>query len=281
MRSFNLKEMLLLSVRKLKIPIEEGGKAYRVVFNVYHLIARIKNFIKYGDPYFFTNVVIETSTYCNRTCYYCPNSTNKTPKEFMDDGLFKKAVDRLREAKFDGILTFSFYNEPLLDKRLPDLVRCVKANLPKCIVRIFSNGDFLSTKLADELVEAGAADFIITIHNKKQEPFLKHIKPVVDKYPHHIVIQSLHGQALYNRGGTVDVENNDMAKKGCLFLTQLVIDYRGNVLLCCNDYHRKYIFGNINDKNLEEIWKSKKFQKIHSDLRKGVTSLAICKDCLK
>lgn len=62
---------------------------------------------------------------------------------------------------------------------------------------------------------------------------------------------------------------------------QLVINWKGNVLLWCNDYYERSIFGNVNNKSIIEIWKDRNFIKYREILSKlgGRKQIDICKKC--
>ena len=247
---------------------------------LYKLYSQVENFIKYRDPYFFRSVAIEISTDCNRTCNYCPNVLEGTPTEFMSEETFNKVIKDLQSLKFSGIINYHFYNEPLLDKRLPDFIRYVKKHLPSCVNRVFSNGDFLTLDLADNLIDAGAADLNITIHDKDGEKLLKKLNPVLEKYPGYVSLSSLHNKPLLNRGGAIEVDLLDKKDTCTDPLGVLQVDYKGNVLLCCNDYYRKHSFGNISNKKIYQIWQGDEFSSLRRELRRGIAKLEICRVCM-
>ena len=58
-----------------------------------------------------------------------------------------------------------------------------------------------------------------------------------------------------------------------------VIDAEGNVLPCCFDKDRKYSFGSINDKSLDEIWQSVKARDFRKKLLHLRSSIDICRNC--
>jgi radical SAM protein with 4Fe4S-binding SPASM domain len=56
----------------------------------------------------------------------------------------------------------------------------------------------------------------------------------------------------------------------------------GDVILCCNDYSKKEILGNINDSSIKEIWNSKRYQNIRELIYKNKYSeIPTCKSCKK
>ena len=269
----NWKEKAFVLCNKLHI-----SKAVTEV--IYKLYNRVRNFIKYNDPYFFRSVAIEISTDCNRTCSYCPNVLEGTPTEFMPEDTFKKIIKDLKSIKFSGCIHYHFYNEPLLDQRLPEFIRYVKKHLPSCVNRVLSNGDCLTLALADKLIDAGVSDVNVTIHDDNSEKLLKKLDPVLKKYPEYVSVSDLQNKPLLNRGGSIEVDWLDK-KDTCIDpLGIMQLDYKGNVLLCCNDYYRKHSFGNIADKNLSQIWQGDEFSKLRRELRTGIAKLEICRECM-
>jgi radical SAM protein with 4Fe4S-binding SPASM domain len=65
----------------------------------------------------------------------------------------------------------------------------------------------------------------------------------------------------------------------CSYSTYPVINVFGDLILCCQDFDNNYVFGNIMNKPLKDIW----FDKRNIELRKRIYDykfdLKICKDC--
>ncbi|UCD13338.1 MAG: SPASM domain-containing protein [Thermoplasmatales archaeon] len=58
--------------------------------------------------------------------------------------------------------------------------------------------------------------------------------------------------------------------------------YNGDVILCCDDYSKKMILGNVNDSSIKEIWNSKKYQKIREILySREYKKIPVCCTCSK
>jgi sulfatase maturation enzyme AslB (radical SAM superfamily) len=120
---------------------------------------RTTNWWKYGDPNFPRTIAIEISVFCNRTCHYCPNTSNKTPKIFMSEEMFDLSLQRLVEIKWRGIVDYNFYNEPTADDRLVDFVKKTTRTVPGAVSRIVTNGDYLTRDYMRELIDAGVINF--------------------------------------------------------------------------------------------------------------------------
>lgn len=251
-----------------------GTRAFQILYRMYCLF-------KYGYADFFWSVAIEISTYCNRRCYYCPNSRYDTPREYMSEELFKKIIQNLKEVGYKGSVTYELYGEPLLDERLVDFIRYSRDNLPRgAFLKVLSNGDELTMELFERLIDAGMKEILITLHDLDPTSMMKKLQPMIDKHPSHIRLKTIHNSSyLLNRGGAIEIHGGAKIKK-CFYLSCAVIDYEGNVILCCNDYLHAHKFGNVREERIEDIWKKKEFAKIRQQARKGRPALEICRQCL-
>jgi len=69
--------------------------------------------------------------------------------------------------------------------------------------------------------------------------------------------------------------------KVCPFtINWMTILHNGDVIVCCNDYRKKIIIGNLNKSTIKEIWKNKRLEKIRLlQLQKKYKEISICKKC--
>ncbi|MFH1510788.1 MAG: SPASM domain-containing protein [Candidatus Woesearchaeota archaeon] len=231
------------------------------------------------DKSLFHTVEIATTTYCNRKCENCQNSLHDRGKHLMVQSLFKKIINDLLALDFDGWISPHFYGEPLTDKRIPEFVRLTKTILPRCRVRITTNGDLLTHDLAYELVHNGVDEFVITSYDdiafKRMTSLIEHLSMQERQKIKHRRVEDLY---LMNRGGILNIRNKPV--QCCNYPSHyLVIDYMGDVVLCCNDYFRGHVFGNVKNENLINIWRNTGFQRIREELKNGIFSRDICKRC--
>ena len=71
-------------------------------------------------------IEIETFSYCNRKCWFCPNSFVDRLSENieMSEDVYLDLLQQLSEIDFSGELTYSRYNEPLAKREL--LIKRIK-----------------------------------------------------------------------------------------------------------------------------------------------------------
>ncbi len=245
------------------------------------------NLLKYRTTDFFKVVELETTTACNRACSYCPNSVfdrGQIKRErLMPVDTFQLIVDQLADLGFWGRLSPHFYGEPLLDKRLPELMAYARRRLPYTKLVIFTNGDLLDPERYEALLEAGVDGFLVTQHGQKPPPNIVRLRRHRAERTHQRARFDYRvftpETELSNRAGLVDHDTLETKSDCKLPSENVTIDYQGNVVLCCNDYHSSVTFGNVREQHLADIWKTPRYQRIRKDLKRGHFELEICRKC--
>jgi MoaA/NifB/PqqE/SkfB family radical SAM enzyme len=228
-------------------------------------------------------ITLETSTACNRRCGYCPQSTAPMKQEFVGDNVVAAFIASLHSLNYNGFVEFHFYNEPLLNEKLPSIVHKVSVARPKTTRRIFTNGDNLTACLCQDLILAGVSRFIVSRHPPFSISWDYEIQQRQKQFPGFIKV--LKNQAWSNRGGLVaesKLPSNCMRGiRSCFLPYWACVTINGDVVLCCQDYGRKYVLGNILNKSLCEIWYGDKAKTLRKNIAWGRLELPICKLCTK
>lgn len=101
-------------------------------------------------------IQLQTHTACNAACVMCPYATvySSVPHGRMSLDLFKKLIDECSEYDVWDLKPF-LMNEPLLDRRLPSMIRYARARLPHVTIGFSTNGQLLEGGIAEELLECG------------------------------------------------------------------------------------------------------------------------------
>lgn len=62
-------------------------------------------------------IEIEVASFCNRKCWFCPNSfVDRTQNVRFDESVYAKIIKDLAQIDYSGMLNFHRFNEPLADK---------------------------------------------------------------------------------------------------------------------------------------------------------------------
>lgn len=239
----------------------------------------------------FKEIEFETTAYCNRKCNYCPNVDHERfaddDKFLMKEEVFKKLISQLKDMNFSGLISPHLYGEPMSDFRMPLWIRHIKDNLPKSKVKIVTNGDFLDKKSYDEYIQSGVDVFYISKHSKKlKKPcrdLLENLREEEKKK--HILLHDFYSdfndtqEMLNNRGGSIELEKKKKPPVNCSYATYPVINSLGDLIICCQDFHNNYVFGNIMQKSLKDIWFDEKNINIRKNIYNYKLDLKICRDC--
>lgn len=109
-----------------------------------------------GEDYpWFNRVQLETISYCNRSCGFCPIAWTDRGHVSMNDYLYTSIVAQLKEIGFDGCLNLFHISEPTLDVKLVERIREARKALPGATIYISTNGDVL-----DKLYQRNPMDMI-------------------------------------------------------------------------------------------------------------------------
>ena len=222
---------------------------------------------------------IETISTCNRKCEFCFNHPRfeHRPQGVMEIETWYRIIDQLAEINFAGRIGPHFFNEPLLDKRLPQLLEYAHQKLPWSWIQINSNGDFLTEELFLKLISSGVNFFFITNYDETDIPLLNSLQ---QKYPAFIKVVKNSDMWRTDRGGEI-FHKEKVLKSPCLRPgAQLVVNWQGEMLLCCMDFYAHYSFGNLKTDNFREIFESVKFQAVKSEIADSrQNGVALCHNC--
>ena len=133
-------------------------------------------------------IEVETHSYCNRRCDYCPNAIGDRlgENQRMADDLWFLLLDNLREINYRGNFIFTSYNEPLADRMILQRIREAREHLPQARLMIYSNGDYLDRAYLADLAASGLNYLHVSIHTRPGDkygdvPALNHIAKLVKR----------------------------------------------------------------------------------------------------
>ena len=243
-----------------------------------------------------SEVEISESGMCNRKCSFCPRSDPDYDhrNEFISYELHKKLCDELSEVNYKGLIIYSGFVEPMLDKQIYKLVNYDKITLPDSRVEMISNGDVLNEKRLKKLYDSGLDRLQISLYDGEDQHFKftelgKKMNLTNEKYvlrARYLPEEKNFGITLSNRGGMLEnaeYKIRPMKKKlekKCFYPSyKFFLDYNGDVLMCSHDWGKKNILGNLKKEKFLDIWLCKKSEEARNKLNKSDRSLSPCNVC--
>ncbi len=114
-------------------------------------------------------IQLETVTKCNARCEFCPQNEIFRDPSRMPVETWQKIVDDTRGL---GITYRPFLtNEPFVDNRMPEIVRYIKQNDPTAKVEFNTNGELVTEKMGQDLLEAGVDIMRFSIDGLSRETY--------------------------------------------------------------------------------------------------------------
>lgn len=220
----------------------------------------------------FRQLVIETKSACTRTCKTCLRQTY--PGREALAGRFGKAVELPADAihrvidqaagmGFGGPLCLQFFNEPLLDDRLPDIAAYARRVGRFSEVYVNTNGDLLDEETAGRL--DGVLDRLnVALYGGGNREAREGRILALFERTRITFTGGVHVVTHYSHFGNLDACIAGFLDRPCVREAQqrMIISHTGEMLMCCEDIGGEWSLGNVGDATLEELW----FDGRHADV---------------
>ncbi len=243
-----------------------------------------------------SEIEISESGVCNRKCSFCPRSDPNYPEknEFISFDLHKKLCNQLKEVNYSGLLIYSGFVEPMLDKNIYKLVCYAKNTLPQASIEMITNGDVLNEQRLKKIYNSGLDRLQISLYDgiDQHKKFVKLGEKLNLKNNRYILRarylpeEKNFGITLGNRGGMLKnaeykiLPTSKTLKKKCFYPSyKFFMDYNGDVLMCSHDWGKKNILGNLKNENFLDIWLNNKTQTARNRLNSADREFKPCNVC--
>lgn len=239
-------------------------------------------------------IEIEPHSYCNRKCWFCPNSfiERKNNITFMDIDILKQLLKDLSSIDYDKKIAFTRYSEPFGNEVFYDRLNLVHSYLPKATLHANTNADFLNNKTIKKAYDNGLRSLFIQVYLDKDEKFdfnivdkkakkiisrISDVKVELDfkrddwieyKCSYKDMFLRMYARDFkqngINRSGIEVVEKKIYRDSPCtLVFTDVYIDFNGKIVPCCNirsdnNEHKGMEFGQLtsNENSIFEVFYS-------------------------
>ncbi len=260
-------------------------------------------------------IQIETNLACNAECPFCPYVHMERAPKLMEDWVWKKIVDETRGL---GVTYRPFLiNEPLSEKRLPEIIRTMKRD-PTARVEINTNAGLLNDKRAREILDSGidlvrfSVDGFSKATYEPSRPGIDY-DTVVRNVNHFMELCRAGGYACHTEMRMIDMAENRHEQaayrdywasrvdevlivplyrwpwegqekpvlKPCLKILDEMFFYTdGTAPLCCWDSAGRGIVGDVKRESVLQIWKGPVMRALRDLLDRGRRDLIhLCSRC--
>lgn len=252
----------------------------------------------------FERLLIESQSNCNRSCWFCPRTYDRSGKYLDASGkpVFnemptEKIFDLLHQAQdmgFQGRVAFYHYSEPLLDKRNIMLAREAKRRGMKPYLH--TNGDVLrhDLELCEEVKKVYGL-IVVGLYDYKSNRELEEAKlywqtRLAGANLEFSPIGMSGANTAYSIGMPRALVPSDrrMAAPDITFahapchrpLIRMLVQHDGEMCHCCEDTYGAFKLGNVYQYALEELWYSERHVRAITDLIAGRRdNYELCRNC--
>jgi MoaA/NifB/PqqE/SkfB family radical SAM enzyme len=263
-------------------------------------------------PWEINHVQVQTISWCNRSCPFCPSQKFPRKLEFMSLETYQRVLDELASLDFSGRFSPYLQGEPLLDTRMPELVAMARHTLPRAKILIQTNGDALTVKKGLALFEAGLHKMIVNCYDKdsaqvfqrrnlireiiKKQPAVRYTRNgfmhtfnrmIVPEHPEQIRPEiAIEDKTWWkedtaeNWAGNITGSLPEPLKESCRRpFNQLYVHYNGNVVLCCCDWKGEVVYGNLMEDSLVEVFSGPVATRYRENLAQKNRKMKLCEVC--
>jgi radical SAM protein with 4Fe4S-binding SPASM domain len=216
----------------------------------------------------FAQLEIETRSTCNRVCPGCmrnshPDRATVQPwfeEHELPTATILRLYDEALAMGFRGTVCLQHYNEPMQDPRLPALVRAAK-DAGFAYVFTCTNADLLTEERAAEL-DGVLDELLVALYmdgpqKAKREAW---VRSLFDRT-----------RLTFTGGGFIPTHFTPLYSASALArqhaarpcsepLWRMIVNHRGDMLLCCDDLVGHFELGSVNEHTIEELWFGERHQ---------------------
>jgi len=210
------------------------------------------------------NLDLETRSTCNRTCPTCMRNSHPDKEavspwfapNYLPEHIIYDAIEQMFGVpEFGKTVCLNYYNEPLMDERIPHICREIKLKFPQLNELYFhSNGDLLKEETAKEL--DGVPDrivFTLYMDDPVKSKRAEWIKSLFNKTNIVLITNSVHVPTHYSPGYPVKEMAEKHRMNTCLEPSmRVVINHRRQYMLCCDDLIGNFDLGTFPETSIAE-----------------------------
>lgn len=245
------------------------------------------------DLLLFKIIHIETRTFCNGHCSFCPAAIQykSRPDSYMPREIYSKIIDQLQKLNYGGRISPYCNNEPLIDERIYEFIEEARKKCPASHLEIKTNGKNLKAENLQLLIDLGVDTINITDYVNKKE-FSPNIKEIIRamltnnlnfKSSKVIITWRRENEILQNRAGASPNAPPALVplRRFCSRPFEMItVGTEGQIGICSSDFNFQHVLGNIKRMSVLEAWNSGEYQSIRKDMLRRDRACAVpCNKC--
>jgi len=239
----------------------------------------------------WSKFLLETQSYCSLRCPNCLRQTDPARSRFRDGDPIREEmptekvhdlIDQASELGYSGQIRFSYYNDPACEPRLVSFVKYARGK--RLLPVVHTNGVLLTDELCKQL-DGVIHGVVLGLANKKSLKYWR------ERFPRTKRIEVTIGGHKESRWWPTHFFPQEERLQAAIMKNintlchipykRLIIQYDGEMSLCCDDLSHNFDLGNAFESSLEELWWSEKHVEIMRTLSVagGRLKYPYCRTC--
>ena len=198
---------------------------------------------------------------------------------------------QLNGLKYDGIIAFSGFSEPLLHPDINKFIALARSSCSSSRIELYTNGDALTIEKLVGLFESGLSSIHVSLYDgsEQNELFIEMTKKAGLTHDRVILRERYlekdrnYGITLSNRSGMIDLDKSKRELplySECYYpFYMMFVHYTGDVLLCSHDWGKKLILGNLYEQEIFDVWNGNLINAIRGNLSSKDRTFLPCSRC--
>lgn len=119
---------------------------------------------------------IEPHSYCNRKCWFCPNSfiDRQGPVKFLDHDIYWQILADLASIDYSEVMCFAGWCEPFSQPSFLGRLNEARYALPNALLFSNTNTDYLTTEVVEHAANAGLNNLKAQLYFDEDEEYCDH-----------------------------------------------------------------------------------------------------------
>lgn len=257
-----------------------------------------------SDIPLFERLQIESHAFCNRACWFCPRTYDRTGhyrdgagtpvSHQMATETILDLLDQAQALGFQGRVGFHHYSEPLLDPRNVELAR--EARRRGMVPYLHTNGDLLrnDARLCEAvgdvygLIVVGLYDYRTDAELESEKRAWRQRLPGANLEFSPIGPRGARGVFSLGVPRALVPCDPRMATPDLTYqnapchrpLIRMIIRHDGGISNCCEDTFGAFDLGSVHEHSLKDLWWSARHRQVITDLLAGRRDpYALCRGC--
>ncbi len=243
---------------------------------------RVKERYRTFDPeqQLWQTIAIQTIDDCNGRCCFCPNSVLKRTKARMDVDTFMCIIAELAPMDYRDAIVLDLQCDPFLDDRIEEFTTTASSACPHASIFLSTNGLALTESRYHDILRCPNVDLVVNDYTADQRvlekvrgwdtsPEERRRSRFVCKPQPNSITNLAHMPTRFRLP----------LRQSCIIpFRELSVLASGECVVCCSDWRREQVVGDVRESSLREIWCGEALREIRAQLMDNVRA-GLCARC--